>query len=109
MALVLRMTNEGTPFPKEPFVFPSYGNVGPPYIATLSLPGLTIGIPVWLFSTPLIMNSSCASVISTSPQEHQPHFDPSPSSLVRDSSPSSVERSCSISSSLLSEIYEASN
>jgi hypothetical protein len=54
MALVPRMTNEGTPSPREPFVFPSYGNIGPPHIATLSLPGLTIGLPVWLFSTQVI-------------------------------------------------------
>jgi hypothetical protein len=51
MASVPGMTNEGTPTPGEPFVFPSYGNIGPPHITTLSLPGLTIGFPVWLFST----------------------------------------------------------
>ena len=42
MALVPGMTNEGTPAPEEPFVFPSYENIGPTHIATLSLPGLTI-------------------------------------------------------------------
>jgi hypothetical protein len=51
MALVPKMTNEGTLSLGEPFVFPSYGNIGPPHIATLSLPGLTIGLSVWLFST----------------------------------------------------------
>ena len=56
MASVLGMTNEGTPLPGEPFVFPSYGNVGPPYIATLSLAGLTIGLLVWLLSTQVILN-----------------------------------------------------
>jgi hypothetical protein len=109
MASVPRMTNEGTPFPGEPFVFPSYGNIGPPYIATLSLPGLTIGLPVWLFSTQVIPNAASASVVSTSPQEHQPHVDPSPSSPVRSSSPSSLARSSSISSSSPSESSEASN
>jgi hypothetical protein len=44
MALVPEMTNEGTSSPGEPFFFPSYGNIGPPHIATLSLPGLTIGL-----------------------------------------------------------------
>jgi hypothetical protein len=44
MASVPGMTNEGTPIPGEPFVFPSYRNIGPPHIATLSLPGLTIGL-----------------------------------------------------------------
>jgi hypothetical protein len=109
MASVPEMTNEGTSAPGEPFVFPSYGNIGPPHIATLSLPGLTIGLPVWLFSTQVIPNAVSASVVSTSPQEHQPHVDPSPSSPVRSSSPSSLARSPSISSSSSSESSEPSN
>jgi hypothetical protein len=96
MASVPEMTNEGTPAPGEPFVFPSYGNIGPPHIATLSLPGLTIGLLVWLFSTQVILNAVSASVVSTSPQEHQPHVDPSPSSPIRSSSPSSLARSSSL-------------
>jgi hypothetical protein len=68
MASVPEMTNEGTPAPGEPFVFPSYGNIGPPHIATLSLPGLTIGLPVWLFSTQVIPNAVSASFVSTSPK-----------------------------------------
>ena len=51
MALVPEMTNEGTSALGEPFVFPSYGNIGPPHIATLIFPGLMIGLPVRLFST----------------------------------------------------------
>jgi hypothetical protein len=109
MASVPGMTNEGTPAPGEPFVFPSYGNIGPPHIATLSLPGLTIGLPVWLFSTQVIPNAVSASVTSTSPQEHQPHVDPSPSSPVRSSSPSSLAMSPSVSSSSSGESSEASN
>jgi hypothetical protein len=109
MASVPEMTNEGTSAPGEPFVFPSYGNIGPPHIATLSLPGLTIGLPVWLFSTQVIPNAVSASVVSTSPQEHQPHVDPSPSSPVRSSSPSSLARSPSVSSSSSGESSEASN
>jgi hypothetical protein len=109
MASVPEMTNEGTSAPGEPFVFPSYGNIGPPHIATLSLPGLKIGLPVWLFSTQVIPNAVSASVVSTSPQEHQPDVDPSPSSPVRSSLPSSLARSPSISSSSSSESSEASN
>jgi hypothetical protein len=109
MASVPEMTNEGTPVPGEPFSFPSYGNIGPPHIATLSLPGLTIGLPVWLFSTQVISNVVSASVVNTSPQEHQPNVDPSPSSPVRPSSPSSLESSPSVPSSLSSESSEASN
>jgi hypothetical protein len=108
MVLVPEMTNEGTSTPGEPFVFPSYRNIGPPHIATLSLPGLTIGLPVWLFSTQVIPNAVSASVASTSPHEHQPHVDPSPSSPVSSSSPSSLARSPSVSYSSSSESFEAS-
>jgi hypothetical protein len=94
------MTNQGIPFPGEPFVFPSYGNIGPPFISTLSLLGFTIGLPIWFFSTPVIMNASGASDASTPPQEYQPHVDPSSSSPVRSSS---------LSSSSPSERSEASN
>jgi hypothetical protein len=55
------------------------------------------------------LNAVSASVVSTSPQEHQPHVDPSPSSPVRSSSPSSLARSSSISSSSPSESSKASN
>jgi hypothetical protein len=109
MASVPEMTNEGTSAPGEPFFFPSYGNIGPPHIATLSLPGLTIGLSVWLFSTQVIPNAVSASVVRTSPQEHQPHVDPSLSLPVRSSSPSSLAMSPSVSSSSSGESYEASN
>jgi hypothetical protein len=103
------MTNEGTSALGEPFFFPSYGNIGPPHIATLSLPGLTIGFPVWLFSTQVISNAVSSSVVSTSPQEHQPNVDPSLSLPVRSSSPSSLAMSPSVSSSSSGESSEASN
>jgi hypothetical protein len=109
MASVPEMTNEGTSALGEPFVFPSYENIGPPHIATLSLSGLTIGLSVWLFSTHVILNAVSASVISTSPHEHQPYVDPSPSSPIRSSSPSSLAMLPSISSSSSGESYEASN
>jgi hypothetical protein len=75
----------------------------------LNLPGLTIGLPVWVFSTQVILNAVSASVVRTSPQEHQPHVDPSPSSPVRSSSLSPLARYSYVSSSLSSERYEASN
>jgi hypothetical protein len=109
MALIPRTTNEGTPAPGEPFVFPSYGNIGPPHIATLSLPGLTIGLPVWLFSTQVISNAVSASITSTFPQEHQPHVDHSPSLPVRSSSPSLLALLPSVSSSSSGESSKASN
>jgi hypothetical protein len=103
MASVPGMTYEGTYSPEETFVFPSYRNIGSPHITTLSLPGLTIGLLVWFFSTQVIPNAVSVSVLRTPPQEHQPHVDPSPSS------PSSLARSSFVSSSSLSENYEASN
>jgi hypothetical protein len=109
MASVPRTNNEENPLPGEPFVFPSYGTIGPPHIATLSLPSLTIGLSVWFFSTQVIPNEVSASIVSTFLQEHKPHVDPSPSSPVIYSSPYSLARSSSISSSSSSEHSEAIN
>jgi len=52
-----KSTNQGIPVHPHPGTFPCFGNVGPPYIATLSLLGITVGLPVWLFSTPIISNT----------------------------------------------------
>ena len=54
MASPSRTTNQETPLPSMSFVFPPYGDVGPPLMATLRLPGLTIVLHVWLFSNPVI-------------------------------------------------------
>ena len=69
-------------------------------MATLSLPGLTIGLPVWLFSNPVIPCTPIAFDPNPSSQEHQPHVDPSPSSPDVSSpiSPSSPVEICSTSS-----------
>ena len=80
MASPSRTTNQETPLPSTSFVFPPYGDVGPPLMATLSLPGLTIQLPIWLFSNPVIPCTSVASDPNISSREHQPHVDPSPSS-----------------------------
>jgi hypothetical protein len=82
MVSIPREINEGTPFPGEPFVFPSYGNIGPPYIASLSLSGVTIGLPIWFFSTLVILNAAGVSDVRT-PPTRQPHVDLSPSLPVR--------------------------
>ena len=73
-------TNQENPLPSMSFVFPPYGDVGPPLMATLSLLGLTIGLHVWLFSSPIVPCTPVASDHNPSSQEHQPHVDPSPSS-----------------------------
>ena len=75
-----RITNQLVPSQEEPFVFPSFGNVGPPLMDTLSLPGFTIGIPVWLFSIPVIPIPPCISDVDSPSQEHQPLVNPPPSS-----------------------------
>jgi hypothetical protein len=85
----LELPTEVPIFTGNLFVFPSFGNIGPPYIATLSLPRFTIGLPVWLFSTTMIPNAPSALYAISPPQEHQPHVDPFPSSTIGSSSLSS--------------------
>ena len=63
------------------FVSPPCGSVGPPFMATLILPRLTIGLIVWLFSNPIIPNSPFLLDHFPSPNEHQPHVNPSRYSL----------------------------
>ena len=94
-------TNQGIPFDWNPGHFPFFGNVGAPYMATLSLPGLNVGLPVWLFSTYVVSNVS-ATVQSVPPPE-QRHVD----SKV-DLSPSSPV-SASSSSTFPSESFDSSN
>jgi hypothetical protein len=95
-----KSTNGGTPSPGEPYTFPSFGNFGPLHIATLSLLGLTIGLPVWLFPTPVISNPSSDSntpntLDASKPPIHQPHVDYFPSSPIKSPSlsPSSPSES----------------
>ena len=57
MENVPEFINLGTPPNENPSTFPCFGNVGPPYMATLSLPGFTIGLSIWLFSTSLAPNA----------------------------------------------------
>jgi hypothetical protein len=81
-------TNGGTPSLGEPYTFPSFGNFGPPYVATLSLPRLTIGLPFWLFPTLVILNPPNVLVAPNTlyvntPPTHQPHVDFSPSSSIK--------------------------
>jgi hypothetical protein len=100
MASNPRSTNGGTPSSGEPYTFPPFGNFGPPHVATLSLPRLTIGLPVWLFPTTVIQNPPNVSVapntldFNTTPT-HQPHVKFSPSSHIKSPSisPSSPSES----------------
>jgi hypothetical protein len=88
MASNLGSINGGTPSSGEPYTFPSFGNFGPPYVATLSLLGLNIGLPVWLFPTPVIPNPPNVSVAPNTldvntPPTHQPHVEFLPSSPIK--------------------------
>jgi hypothetical protein len=88
MASNHRSTNGGTPSSGEPYTFPSFGKFGPPYVATVSLPGLTIGLPLWLFPTLVIPNPPNVSVAPNTldvntPPTHQPHVEFSPSSPIK--------------------------
>ena len=60
-----------------PCTIPLTGNVGVPLMATLNLHGLTIGLQVWLFSTPNILNAHDSSQVSSLYQGHQNTASPS--------------------------------
>ena len=61
-----------------PCPIPLTGNVGVPLMATLNLPGFTLGLLVWLFSTPIVLNALDASQVSTLYQGHKNTVSPSP-------------------------------
>ena len=95
-------TNQEVPSQVEPFVFPSFGNVGPPLMDTLSLPKQTIGLPVWLFSILIIPTPPYVSDVNYPSREHQPLVD-HPSLFLGVSSPispSSPIESCSTSNQM---------
>ena len=66
MASPFETTNQETSLPSMSFVFTPYGDVGPPLMATLILPGLNIGLPIWLFSSPIIPFKPIASDLNPS-------------------------------------------
>src|SRR6202034_3321436 len=90
MATFPGFTNLSSPPDGNPGQFPPLGNVGAPYMATLSLPGLTVGFPVWLFSTSMVSNVSTTGQSVPPPEQHHvdSKVDLSPSSPVSSSSPS---------------------
>ena len=44
-------TNQGTFLKGDPYAFPFFGKIGIPLMATLNIPGLSVGLPIWLWST----------------------------------------------------------
>ena len=90
MATFPGFTNPSSPPDGNPGYFPPLGNVGAPYMATLSLPGLTVRLPVWLFSTSLVPAVSAASPSVPPPEQH--HVDPKVD--LSPSTPTSMSSSC---------------
>ena len=76
-----RTTTQEVPFQVVPFVFPPSEGISTPFIATLNLPGLTIGLPVWLFNSVIPITHNFSNV-TTPPGEDRPQPSPSPSSSV---------------------------
>ena len=86
-------TNQKTPMLGDSCDFHFTRNVGVPIMATLNLLGFTLGLLVWLFSTPTVLNAPDASRAIPLCQEHKKHVSPS---LVETSPPPST--SCGESS-----------
>ena len=81
MASSSRTTTQEVPFQGVPFLFPPSEVIGPPFIATLNVPGLTIGLPIWIFNLVILVTPNVSNV--TSPLgEDQPQPNPSPSSSI---------------------------
>jgi hypothetical protein len=57
MAKVPTDTNRGAPSQGDSCAFPFFGNVGVPLMATLYIPRLSVGLPVWLGTIPNVPNS----------------------------------------------------
>ena len=70
MATFPEFTNPGIPSDWNPGHFPPFGNVAAPYMATLSLPGLTVGLPIWLFSTSMVLTISTIGQLVPPPKQH---------------------------------------
>jgi hypothetical protein len=62
--------NQGTPSQGDSCSFPFFGNVGVPLMATLYIPGLNVGLPVWLGTIPNVLNSLNASQLRTLSHGH---------------------------------------
>jgi hypothetical protein len=50
-------TNQGTPSKGDSCAFPFFENIGVPLMATLYIPGLNVGLSVWLGTIPNVMNA----------------------------------------------------
>ena len=78
MASTPTKINQDKSMPGDSCDFIFTENVGVPLMATLNLPGFALGIPVWWFPTPTILNVPSASQVSTLYQGHQNNVSLSP-------------------------------
>jgi hypothetical protein len=58
-------TNQSNPLKGDSCVFPFFRKFGVPLMATLYIPGLNVGLPVWLGTIPNVPNSLDASQLTT--------------------------------------------
>jgi hypothetical protein len=70
MARVPDNTNQGTPSQGDSGAFPFFRNIGVPLMATLYIPRLNVGLPVWLGTIPNFLNSLDASQLRTLSHGH---------------------------------------
>ena len=70
--------NQDIPMLGTPCTIPLTGNVGVPLMAILNLSRFTLWLPMWLFSTPTVLNALDASQVSSLYQGHQNTASPSP-------------------------------
>jgi len=90
MATILDDTNQGTPSQGNSCAFTFFGNVGVPLMATLYIPRLNVGLPIWLGTIPNVPSALYASQLIT--LCHGNNFDvPSPSNFSPPPSPTSGE------------------
>ena len=72
----MESTDQGMPLGGNPSPFSSWGEIGAPHMATVvHLPGLTIGLRVWLFSTSWLVPISAHPLIPKK-SSHRLKIDP---------------------------------
>ena len=76
MAKVFEDTNQGTPAQGDSCAFPFFGNIGSPFMTTLNILGLNVGLPIWLWTTLNVPNYLNSSQIRTLCHGHRMDVDP---------------------------------
>ena len=57
-------TTQEVPFQDVPFVFPPSEGIRSLFIATINIPGLTIGLPIWMFNPVIPITPNFSNVTS---------------------------------------------